>query len=939
MGYEQATSFGELLKAFRKQKRIGQQQVAEQLGVHRNTIGAWERGDRLPDTRGMVLELARCLRLDEQETTRLLEASLTGVSTRWNVPYRRNPFFTGREELMPRLHTLLRQEKAAALTQSLVLSGLGGIGKTQMAVEYAYRYSQQYASIFWLNAETTESILSSYAVLATLLDLPEQQESDQQKVVAAVNRWLTAHRDWLLIVDNVEEHERIASVLPSSPEGCLLFTTRRQSLGMLAYPLEVERMSQEEGIRFLLHRSRRLSLDEPLDVCSFAEVMEAGKIVTEMEGLPLALDQAGAYIEETQCSLQDYFPLFQAHRTTLLGHRGGGGSDHPDSVAATLSLSIAAIAQQHPATVALLRVCALLHPDGIPEELFLEGGSHLGPELASACADRLSWNRLIATVSAYSLLKRQPKEKTLSMHRLVQAVLQDGMEEGEKETWNKRVITALDKVFPETKRVEPLHWEQCNRLLPHVINCMAQESPWQRDSREFASVLFKTAIYLRDRAQYEEAESLFLRALSIQEHTLSVEHVQVASTLYGLALLYNKQGKYEEAEPLYRRALHLRERALGSEHPDVAVSLVGLANLSYHQGKYKEAESLYRRALDIWERVAGSEHVWVALSLYHLGELFAEQGKCREAEQQYQRALGIWERALGPEHPSVADALHELAFGYRWQGKYEEAELLHRRALRIREQALGSEHPDVAHSLLGLGDLFCEQGKHAEAESLYRRALDIWERALRPEHPLMAYSLLSLGTVFKEQGRYEEAELFSLRALDIWERALGFDHPYVAYSLDNLADVYREQGAHEKAESLYQQALHIWQQTLGSEHLVVAHPLHGLALIYFQQGKYVEAEPLFLQALALQERYLDAQHIVTAELLHDFASFRRTQGRIEEATSFYRRALAIRERVLEADHPKTVKTRASYIALLRETGRQEEAEVLEEKSSEEVGRQ
>src|SRR5581483_1893290 len=235
--------------------------------------------------------------------------------------------------------------------------------------------AQQYASIFWLNADTMESILSSYSALALLLELPERQEPDQQKVVAAVNRWLSTHRDWLLIVDNVEERELIASVLPTSPEGSLFFTTRRQSLGTLAYPLEVERMSQEEGTRFLLHRSRRLSLEEPLDACSFAEVMEASKIVEAMEGLPLALDQAGTYIEETQCSLQDYLRLFQSHRAPLLGQRGGKGANHPDSVATTLSLSIAAIAQQHPA-VDLLHACALLHPDGIPEELFLEGGRH-----------------------------------------------------------------------------------------------------------------------------------------------------------------------------------------------------------------------------------------------------------------------------------------------------------------------------------------------------------------------------------------------------------------------------------------------------------------------------------------------------------------------------------------------------------------------------------
>jgi len=862
--------------------------------VHCNTIGAWERGDRLPDTRGTVLELAKCLHLDEQETARLLEASLTGVSTRWNVPYRRNPFFTGREELMQRLHTLLRQEKAAALTQSLVLSGLGGIGKTQTAVEYAYRYAQQYASIFWLNADTMEGILSSYATLAALLELQEQQEPDQQKVVAAVNRWLSTHRDWLLIVDNVEEREMVASVLPTSPEGSLLFTTRRQSLGTLAYPLEVERMSQEEGTRFLLYRSRRLSLDEPLDACSFADVMEAGKIVAEMEGLPLALDQAGAYIEETQCTLQDYLQLFQAHRATLLQQRGREGADHPDSVATTLSLSIAALAQQHPAAVDLLRVCALLHSDGIPEELFLEAGSHLGPTLAAACADVLSWNRLIASVSAYSLIKRQAKEKTLSMHRLVQAVLQDDMEEADRRGWMEHIIVALNKLFPEAEQINHTCWEQCSRLLLHVLGCVEKMNFWQPENMELASVLSKAAMYLFDRAQYAEAEPLYQRSWHLWEQILGPAHSQVAYPLNGLAKLYLQQGKYEQAEMFYLRALYIREYTLGSEDPEVASLLNGLAVVYQEQGKYEQAEALFQQA---WH---------------------------------------IWEKSLGPEDPKVSHAINNLGGLYREQGKYEEAEPLFWRALHIREKILGPEHPQVAYSLDSLPTLYYHQGKYEEAEPLRWRALHIREKALGPEHSQVAYSLHGLATLYKEQGRYEQAKLFNQRALHIWERTLGSNHGNVAVILNNIAESDSSQGKYEEAEPLYQQALYIWEQALGPEHPMVAHALHGLAFLYFKQGKYAEAEPLFERALALRERHLEARHRDIADVLHDFAAFRKAQGRTKEAATLYQRALAIREHVFGHDHMLTRETRESYAALLREMGRQEEADALETGRSKEM---
>ncbi len=165
MGQIEQSSFGEILKAFRKSKKVNQQQLAEKLDVHRNTIGAWERGDYLPESKGMVLEVARVLGLTEQESQTLLEASLTAITPHWNVPYTRNPFFTGREELLEQLREMLHVEKTAAIVQSFSLSGLGGIGKTQTAIEYAYRHYQEYSALFWVSAEAAETLIANFVAL------------------------------------------------------------------------------------------------------------------------------------------------------------------------------------------------------------------------------------------------------------------------------------------------------------------------------------------------------------------------------------------------------------------------------------------------------------------------------------------------------------------------------------------------------------------------------------------------------------------------------------------------------------------------------------------------------------------------------------------------------------------------------------------------------
>jgi transcriptional regulator with XRE-family HTH domain len=345
-------SFGALLKVFRTRRRLTQQQLAEAIGVHRNAIGRWEQGDFLPAHKSMVLELARCLHLNEQESRQLLEASLTSLAPYWLVPLKRNPLFTGRERILEELHTRLGANQTVALTQSTAVHGLGGVGKTQIALEYAYRYALEYSAIFWIGADTTETIVSSLLHIAEFLQLPERDDENHMHTVVAIGRWLSTHSQWLLIWDNIEDLALLDRFLPSTLSGTVLLTTRCQALGTLAQGIDLEAMAWEEGMLFVLRRAKVLQQEASYEqmrqfaVSEPGEYSAAAELVTTMAALPLALDQAGAYIEETGCGLAGYLQRYQLQSTSLLARRGNPVSDHPQSVSTTFRLLMERVEQE-----------------------------------------------------------------------------------------------------------------------------------------------------------------------------------------------------------------------------------------------------------------------------------------------------------------------------------------------------------------------------------------------------------------------------------------------------------------------------------------------------------------------------------------------------------------------------------------------------------------
>jgi tetratricopeptide (TPR) repeat protein len=709
----------------------------------------------------LVLELARFLSLDDQQTRQLLEASLTALAPCWSVPLPRNPYFTGREALLSALHRQLGAEPVVALTPSWALHGLGGIGKTQMALEYAYRSALSYRAVFWIAAETQEQIVSSFLRVAQVLGLPEREDKDVPRVVPAVQRWLSTHDQWLLIWDNVEDLGLLQRFLPATRSGAMLLTTRLHVLGTLARGINLLPMEQEEGMLFLLRRAKVLGPEaQSQQMHQLArqrpqQYAAAAELVNVLGGLPLALDQAGAYMEETRCGMFAYLDLFYTRRADRLGQRGEGARDHPASVSTTLTLSILSTAQRHRTVEDLLCVCALLQAEAIPEELFRQGGEHLGATLAAACGDPLEGDHLVGVACSYSLLARQPEEQTLSLHRLVQAVLLERMTETQREHWTRRTLRALEAVFPEVLPTTAYGvWKRCERLVLHALLCL-QHLGSPKEALVWAELSYKVAQYQCERGQYRAADPLYRRALQIQEHALGSAHPAVASTLAGQANLYRRQGNYAQAEPLHLRALQIREQALGPAHPAVASSLNDLANLYSDQGRYRELEALRVRSLQIREQTLRPDHPDVAASLNNLALLYQDQSRYGEAEALYERALQIQEQALGPEHHLVSTVLNDLANLYRDQEKYMQAETLYQRALSLREHHLGLHHPDTAETLHDLAFLRQKQGNLSEAFSLAERAHAIRSQALGDLHPRTVASRKLAAHLVQERERAE----------------------------------------------------------------------------------------------------------------------------------------------------------------------------------------
>jgi len=638
-------------------------------------------------------------------------------------------------------------------------------------------HCHEYRAVLWCFADTVDSLNLGLVAIARSLDLPEKDATEQKVIIAAVTDWLATHSHWLLILDNADEVKIVGELvaLAKGEQQHIVVTTRAQITEPYAPAVVIPIMAPDDGVDFLLRRALeqpRSQYGEIRDY-SFLEKRIAGQLVKILGAL--ALDQAGAYIRETRCGLAGYLERYQTHGHKLLRERGTllNKHDHPDPITVTWLLSFEKIAAANSTAIEVLRLCAFLHPDSIPEEVF-QG------------LDVLELDKALKVILQYSFVQRNPTTKILTIHRLVQSILRHEMDEATQRGWAEKAVRAVNSVFP-TGLADISKWSTCERLLPCAQTCAELIEEWKLEFEEAGLLLNQIGEYLYYKGNYESAKLLCERSLAICEKVFGKEHPAVALSLNNLADSYSTQGDYESAKPLYERSLAIREKVFGKEHPDVATSLNNLALLYQAQGNYNLAKPLFERSLVIHEKVFGQEHPTVATSLNNLAESYRTQGDYDSAKSLYKRSLVIHEKVFAQEHPTVATSLNNLAALYNDQSDYESAKPLSERSLAIREKVFGKEHPDVAQSLNNLANLYYAQGDYELAKPLYERSFAIREKIFGKEHPDVATSLNSLAVLYYAQGDYDSAKPLYERAIKIANKFFKPDHPNVRIYSENYA--------------------------------------------------------------------------------------------------------------------------------------------------------
>jgi tetratricopeptide (TPR) repeat protein len=700
-------------------------------------------------------------------TVGMIKSSGSGFKAGWNVPFPRNQQFVRRHAQLDQLENTLFAENQP---QILAVYGLGGIGKTQIALELAYRTREKdpECSIFWIPATNAESLQQAFTDVGQNLGVPgvAEKQVDVKKLVQSHLSEDSAGK-WLLIVDNIDDMEmwkdELKHYLPRSRQGCIVCTTRSRKIAVTITAavnvIEVKEMDEVAATQLM----RKSLLDQDL----LAHPQDTLKLLEQLTFLPLAIVQAAAYINENRISLLHYLSLLGEQEQVVVdllskdfedeGRYKGG----KNPVATTWLISFEQIRQLKPLAAEYLSFMSCVDPKNIPQSLLPPGLS------------RVEETDAIGTLSAYSFVSTRYTDKIYDVHRLVHLATRNWLRrETSLAMWAATAMKRLAKVFPNGDHKDRSIWRSYLAHARYVLD--------PKDDKE----------------ETEERSEL----------------------IWKLATCLFNDGRYNEAEKLTLEEVETRKRVLGEEHPDTLISMGNLARTYKDQGRWKEAEELGVQVLETSKRVLGEEHLGTLISMGNLAWTYMDQGRWNEAERLGVQVLEIMKRVLGEEHPDTLIGMGNLASTYNNQGRWKEAEELEVQVLETSKRVLGEEH---THTLIGMGNLaltYMNQGRWREVEELEVQVLETSKRVLGEEHPDTLNGMGNLASTYMNQGRWKEAEELGVQVLETRKRVLGEEHPHTLIGMGNLASTYMNQGRWKEAEELEAQELEIRKRILGREH-------------------------------------------------------------------------------------------------------------------------
>ncbi|PVH67512.1 HET-domain-containing protein [Cadophora sp. DSE1049] len=634
----------------------------------------------------------------------------------------------------------------------VVLHGLGGIGKTQLSTTYAKRYKDNYLVIFWLNIKDEDSVKQSFAkvakqilrehLLALRLSNVDTNEN-LDNVVDTVKAWLSLpnNTQWLIIYNNYDNSKLpgktdlaavdIKMFIPELYQGLIIIITRLSQV-RIGHFIHIRKLGDvRDSLEILSTVSGRQELITDPDAVNLAK---------ELDGFPLALATAGAYLDQTARSFSDYLRLYKESWVRLMETSPELNSYEDRTLYSTWHISFHNVKQQNPLSADLLRLWAYFDNQDLWFELLRHSDSEDPEWIRELTKDEVSFDMEIAMSSQGWI-----ESKGYSIHGCVHAWTIHVL----NQTWDydlaRLAVKFVASHVPGERDFRP--WLIQRRLLQHAT----------RLDDELTDECHDLGLLYANQGKLVEAEQMYQRSLQGKEKAWGPEHTSTLDTraLQGYEKAWGPDhtstldtGKLVEAKQMYQRALQGYEKAWGPDHTS-----------TLDTGKLVEAKQMYQRALQGYEKAWGPDHTSTL-----------DTGKLAEAEQMYQRALQGCEKAWGPDHTSTLSTawgpdhtstlstVNNLGLLYADQGKLAEAEQMYQRALQGKEKAWGSEHTSTLDTVHNLGILYKNQGKLVEAEQMYQRALQGYEKAWGPEHTSTLDTVNNLGILYKNQGKLVEAE-------------------------------------------------------------------------------------------------------------------------------------------------------------------------------------
>ncbi|MFF2730392.1 FxSxx-COOH system tetratricopeptide repeat protein [Streptomyces sp. NPDC058008] len=808
----------------------------------------------------------------------------------WNAPPR-NPGFTGRSLVLERMRDQLGGGMAVVLPQPQTLYGLGGVGKTQVALEYVHRFMADYDLVWWISSEQIDDVVASLAELAVRLGAQggDDMAAASQEAVDLLRRGVPSER-WLLVFDNADDPERLSRYFPQGGSGHILVTSRNQTWSQHGDALPVDVFLREESVEHLQRRAPGLS-DE-----------DAAQVATAVGDLPLAVEQAAAWIAETATPIDTYLEQLARQAPQVLALNQPAG--YPEPVAATWNISIERLKERSPAAVRLLQLCAFFAPEPISANLLYskEMIEALKPYDASL-QEKLVLGRVIREIGRFALAKVDQVSNSIQVHRLVQAVIRAQLSEEEQREARHVVHRILAGARPDDDEPidNPETWPRFATIWPHLgpsdaRNCREPETRrllidrvrylWKRgDVRtagrlgdelrdtwremlgnqdlQYLYLCFHLSNILRTRGRYVEAKELDEVTLGRQRAVLGPEHPHTYMTTSSLAIDLGLLGDYTKAIELATAAHEGFSQIFHDRHPRTLAAANNLALNLRSVGRYARAREIDQDVYDLRSEVLGPEHPYSLSSAMSLARDLREVGRYEDSVGLLSRTYDSYKATLGRTYPTTLSAAKSLAVSLRRAGQLEDARRL-TVATRARYRAkYTSANPDsLACDLNMAADLFAA-GETADARDTAQEVVDQYMKVPGEQHPYTLAAQNNLGVYLSGAGAPQEAERLLTRVVASMREVFGREHPNTLFSVMNLANATADRGELEIVLQTERTVAGQLREVLGAHHPETLAMTSNIAVTLHAMGRADEALRLRAETGDELARQLGDEHPLT----------------------------------------------------------------------------